>query len=195
MKNKRRGSKAAAYLFSCLILWEDVLLVEMLDYRAAGNDPYEHSAVISDRNEIRLHSPDDQVFDRSTYSDRRILFCLIQKIRQTEILKALYRHGMRLAAFALDYEPQQVALAYSCDIMTVTVEDRDSRKARSMHLFQCLSDCKIRIHKDYILLGARKESYIHIILRKSVSAQVLVDAYLERSCGKTVLRVERGRTI
>ena len=195
MKNKRRGSKAAAFLLSGLILGKDVLLVEMLDYRTAGYDPDKHSAVIRDRNEICLHRSDDQVFYRSAYCDRRVLFCLIQKIRQAEILKALYRHGMRLAAFALDDEPQKVALAYRCNIVTVTVKDRNSRKARSMHLFQCLSDSEISIHKDYILLGARKESYIHTILRRSVSAQILVDAYLERSCGKTVLRMERSRAV
>ena len=79
--------------------------------------------------------------------------------------------------------------------MAVPVKHGNCSKARRMHLFKSLPDCRIGIDEDYILFGARKKGYIHIDLRKSGTAQILVDADLERSCGKTVLGMERGRTV
>ena len=61
---------------------------------------------------------------------------------------------------------KKVALADGRYIVTVTVKHRNSRKTCRMHLFESLSDSEIRIYEDYILLGPRKESDIHIILRK-----------------------------
>ena len=148
-----------------LIARENVLLVEMLDYRAAGNDPYEHTAVIRYRHEIRLHRPYYQVLDRRTDGYRRILSRLVKESRKTYILKVLDRHSVRLAAFTLYYEPQEITLADRRDIMPVAVKHRNSRKACRMHLFERLPDSGIGIYEDYILLGAGKESDIHIILR------------------------------
>ena len=167
----------------------------MLDDGTPRDDAYEHAPVISDRDKIRLHCADYQILDRSVDGHRRVLLCLVQQFSQTDVLKILDRHRVRLAALALDDEPEKVALTYGRNIMALAVKDRNSRKTLGMHLFERLPDRKISIYESYILLGAGKKSYIHIVHLESVSAQILVDPYLERSRGKTVLGMKRSRSV
>lgn len=174
---------------------EDILLVKMLDDGTPCDNAYEHASVIRDRNEISLHGADYQVLDRSVDGNGRICLCLVQQFCQTEVLKILDRHRVRLTTLSLDNEPEKVALTYGRDIMTIAVKDRNRREACDMHLFERLSDRIIRIYESYILLGAGKKSYIHIVHPESVSAQILVDPYLERSRGKTVLSMKRCRSV
>lgn len=163
----------------------------MLYYRPSRNDADEHSAVIRDRYEVGLHCPDNQILDGSADRDRRILLCLVDEIRQPELLKALDGHGVRFASLALDNEPKEISLADRSDIMAFSVKYRYGGKTVGMHLFERLPNRRIGIYENYILLGACKKSDVHACLRKSGSAQILVNSDLERSCGKSVLCVKR----
>ena len=142
-------------------LGEDILVVEVLDYRTARYDADEHVAVIDDWNEVRLHRTDYQIIDGRSDKAGRILGGQREHIGETEVFKLLDGHCVRFAALALDYEPEKVAFADRADICAVAPENGDSRILAGMHLLECLADSKVAVNKCNILLGAHKKSYVH----------------------------------
>ena len=143
---------------------EDVLVVEVLNDRTAGDDAYELVTVINDRNEVCLHRTENEIVNGRTYLAGRILRGEREHIREDKILKVLDGHRVRFAALTLDYEPEKIALADRAYIGAVMLEYGDRRVLALMHLLESLADSEVAVYEGYILLGTHKESYIHKII-------------------------------
>ena len=151
-------------LFDAGAVGEDVLVVEMLYDRTAGDDADELVTVIDDRNEVCLHRAENEIVYGRTDLAGRILRSKREYVREDEVLKILDRHSVRFAALALYYEPEQVTLADRAYIGAVMLEHGDGRELALVHLLENLTDGIVAVYKGDILLGSHKKSYIHKII-------------------------------